>query len=124
MTEYPNGIRFPFRFSAAGGVDMCGGGDKVMSNLKALVLSPVKERLIRKVGTIGYQQVLRSSLGLNSGAIESLVRDAILRFEPRAVGVQVKLRNEDIQGNHHAFIDVSFIFKYTGDPVKATIRID
>lgn len=123
MAEYPNGIRFPFRFAAAGGVDTCGGGTKVMSNLKALVLTTVNERLIRKVGTIGYQQVLRSSLDSNSGAIESLVRDAVVQFEPRAVGVEVSLRSEDIRGDYYVFIDVSFVFKFTGDPVKATIQV-
>lgn len=125
MTTYPSGISFPFRFSNAGGIQKSQGGKKIMTNLKALIRSALRERLVRKsVGTVGYEEVLRSSTHMRSNAIEGLVREAIIRFEPRATDVKVKVYTEDMRDGYHVFADVSFIFSLTRDPIHETFQLD
>ena len=125
MTTYPSGISFPFRFSDAGGVAKDDGADKVISNLKALVLSRVKSRLIRKeVGTIGYDRVLRSAYGTALSPVKMLIADAIARYEPRALGVQIDIQqHEDLEQGMKVVADISFIFRNTGDPVTLSLDL-
>jgi len=125
MTVYPSGISFPFRFSAAGGVARDDDGDKVISNLKALVYSKVKSRLIRKnVGTIGYDRVLRSAYGTTLSPIKTLIADAIATYEPRAVGLTIDIQqHEDLAEGMKVVAEISFIFRNTGDPVTLSLDL-
>lgn len=101
------------------------GADKVISNLKALVLSRVKSRLIRKeVGTIGYDRVLRSAYGTALSPVKMLIADAIARYEPRALGVQIDIQqHEDLEQGMKVVADISFIFRNTGDPVTLSLDL-
>ena len=124
MTVYPSGISFPFRFSPAGGVAKADDGDKVLSNLKALILSSINERLVRKsVGTIGYRRVFKSASVTAANPIKHLIKQAIVKFEPRASGVTVELRQEEERGDVRVIADVSFIFRNTGDPAKLSLEL-
>jgi hypothetical protein len=125
MTVYPSGIKFPFQFVAAGGVGKAEDGDKVMSNLKALILSRVNERLIRKgVGTIGYSRLFRSARGTTLEPIKHLITQAIVKFEPRAAGITINFREDEGTDGFKVIADVSFIFKNTGDPVKMSLELN
>jgi S-adenosylmethionine:diacylglycerol 3-amino-3-carboxypropyl transferase len=120
----PTGLRYPFRVSSKGGLSKTDGVKKVVSNLKALVKSTLNERLIRKqVGTIGYSILFRSDVNMHGKTIEGLVFEAITTFEPRAVAVQVKVRAADRFTDHLGYIDVSFVFKNTGDPASFTVTV-
>jgi len=124
MATYPSGIAFPFRFRASGGVAKVSAGQKISANLMALITSSVKERLIRKeVGTVGFHRVLRSAHN-NTGLVESLVLEAITRFEPRAKDVQVNVFPQEYEeGEMRVYVEISFIFKYSSDPVILRTRI-
>jgi phage baseplate assembly protein W len=125
MTIYPSGIKFPFEFVAAGGVGKADNGDKVMSNLKALILSKINERLIRKnVGTIGYTRVFKSARATTLEPIKHLIRQAIVKFEPRAAGITIDFRLQDDSEGSKVIADVAFIFKNTGEPVKMSLELN
>lgn len=124
MTTYPSGISFPFRFVPAGGVGKDDNGDKVISNLKALVLSSVNERLVRKaVGTTGYTRLFRSAYGTTLDPIKQLIKQAIIKYEPRASGIIVNIRKEEESGDSRVIADVSFIFRNTGDPATLSLEL-
>jgi phage baseplate assembly protein W len=124
MTVYPSGISFPFRFSPAGGVAKDDGGDKVTSNLKALIYSAVRSRLIRKnVGTVGYQRVLRSMGTTASEPVKQLILEAINEFEPRAIGVTVDIQSLEDSTGTKIIADISYIFRNTGDPVSMSLEL-
>jgi len=125
MTIYPSGIKFPFTFVSAGGVGKADNGDKVLANLKALILSKINERLIRKsVGTIGYSRVFKSAHATTLEPVKHLIRQAIVKFEPRAVGVTIDFRSQDDRAGSKVIADVAFIFKNTGEPVKMSLELD
>ncbi len=123
MTE-PRGIRYPFRFSDAGSVRITDGADKIRSNLYALVKTTLKERLIRKnVGTVGYAMVLRNQSIPNSSLILTLIRESIVRHEPRALLLDVRLRFEDAREGQKTFINVDFIFRDTGEAETLVVEV-
>lgn len=122
MTDYPKGIKFPFRVQPAGGIGLVSGADKITSNLHALVLTFVNERLIVKnVGTIGYMAVLRSAN--LAGLIQSLVVEAITKFEKRATGIVVSVVPKEIKGEQHIVADVKYKFTLSGEPVNTSIQL-
>lgn len=124
MTTYPSGISFPFRFAPAGGVAKSDAGTKVSNNLRALIFSAVKERLVRKnVGTIGYQRVMRNAAMTSSGLIKQLIIEAIAKYEPRAIGTTVNLYSYQDSDGMKVVADISFIFRNTGDPVTLSLEL-
>lgn len=124
MTVYPGGIDFPFRFAPAGGVAKSDDGDKVVANLKALVLSKVNERLVRKaVGTIGYARLLRPAHKTTLEPIKHLIKQAIAKYEPRAAAVTVDFREQNDSDGSKAIADVSFIFRNSGDSVTMSLDL-
>jgi len=124
MSQYPSGISFPFRVSSAGGIRTSAGANKVSDNLRALAKTALMERVIRKaIGTVGYQQVLRSGITASSDIIENLVFDAITQFEPRAAGITVELIEKIEAGELQVILQVGYFFKNTGDPVNMEIQV-
>lgn len=124
MTTYPSGISFPFRFAPAGGVAKADNGDKVSDNLGALVLSAVKERLVRKnVGTIGYQRVLRSAATTASFPVKQLILEAMATYEPRAIGTTVDIHSYEVREGMKVIAEISFIFRNTGEPVTLSLEL-
>lgn len=124
LLEKPTGMKYPFRISSKGGIAKTDGSDKVIANLIALAKSSVNERIIRKsVGTIGYKVLFQPGINSDAKLIESLVFEAITRFEPRAAAVQVQVRTADVGATHFGFIDVSFVFRNTGDPATFTVTV-
>ena len=119
---FPSGINFPFRFSPAGGVGLIDAGSKVKANLKALILSATNERVIRKdVGTVGYRSVFRQAV--RSGLLDSLVREAIQKFEPRAAKVTVSSTEKEVRGEMSVFVKVGYIFTLSGQPDTLTVEL-
>lgn len=124
LLEKPTGLRYPFRVSAKGGLSKRDGKDKVACNLIALAKSSVNERLVRKsVGTIGYKVLFQTDINHSAKTIEGLIFEAITTYEPRATGVEVRVRAADEGAEHFGFIDVSYVFKNTGSPETFTIRV-
>ena len=124
LLEKPTGLKYPFRISSKGGLAKTDGSKKVTSNLIALAKSSLNERLIRKkVGTIGYKLLFQPDINSTAPAIENLVFEAIVKHEPRVTAVQVKVRSADVGSAHYGFIDVSYVFKNTGDPATFTVTI-
>lgn len=118
------GIRFPFRFSVSGGVQKADGVDKIVSNLKALVFTALKERVIRKnVGTIGYQRIFRSGDDTSLDLVKNLVREAIATHEPRVLVLSLKVRSVEDREGVKEFIDVLFVFRETGEEGTATVEV-
>lgn len=124
MSE-PSGIRYPFKINAAGSVGKASGEDKVKSNLVALVKSSVNSRVVRKkVGTVGYQLLFRSGITELAPAAENLILEAITEFEPRAVGVSIKIIEQVQDDNTNViFGDISFVYKDTGNPAYLRITL-
>jgi phage baseplate assembly protein W len=122
MADYPEGLSFPFRISPAGGFARVTGGKKINANLTALVKTAIKERLIRKqVGTVGYNAVFRTAS--TSGLIPALIKQAFSAWEPRAVNVSVTIFEKDVQGKHHVFAQVGYLFKLSGEPETVTVQL-
>jgi len=122
MAGYPKGIKFPFRVQPAGGIGLVGEADKVTSNLHALVLTFVNERLIMKnVGTVGYMAVMRNT-GM-VGLIRSLVVEAITTYEKRATRLSVSVVSKEIHGEQHVFADISYVFSLSGEPKNTSIQL-
>jgi phage baseplate assembly protein W len=120
----PAGISFPFRFTDAGGVRREEGVAKVKANMIALAKTTVNERLIRKqVGTIGYSKVLRNVGDPALGAIKDLVREALNRFESRALIVNLKVYRDDVTIDGKVFLDIGFIFRSTGKYELVTTQL-
>lgn len=118
------GIRFPFRFDASGGVQKADGVDKVASNLRALVFTAIKERVIRKnVGTIGYQRIFRSGDDASLQLVRALASEAIAAHEPRALVRKISVRREEDSDGVKELIDVLFIFRETGEEGTATVEV-
>lgn len=122
MADYPKGIKFPFRVQPAGGIGLVSEADKVTSNLHALVLTFVNERLImKKVGTIGYMAVMRNPS--MAGLIRSLVVEAITTYEKRATRLSVSVVPKEVRGEQHVFADVSYVFSLSGEPKDTSIQL-
>jgi hypothetical protein len=122
MIGYPNGIKFPFRVQPAGGIGLVSGADKISSNLSALVLSFVNERLIYKsVGTISYMAILRNANMV--GLVRSLVTEAIIAYEKRATRLSVQVYPKEVDGKRHVLADVSFAFSLSGEPRNISIQL-
>lgn len=121
---YPSGIAFPFSFSNLGGVSIAEGADKVMSNLKALILCDLGGRLIRKgVGTTSHKKVFRNiSIG-QVNFIAAMIKESILKFEPRATNVQVSAEKLEDSAGSKLYVRASFIFKNTGEPATLEIEV-
>jgi hypothetical protein len=121
MADYPSGLRFPMAINPAGGWGIVVGSDKIASNLKALVLSHIKERVIYKnVGTVGYDAVFRA---VPSPLIVALVKEAISKYEPRAVNVSVLVRREELDSGTAVFCDVRYAFKFSEKPSMITVEL-
>lgn len=122
MTEYPKGIKFPFRIQPAGGIGLVSGADKITTNLHALVLTYVNERLVYKdVGSIGYTAILRNRNMY--GLIKNLVMEAVMKHEKRATELLVSIVPKEIQGIQHVFAEVSYVFSLSGEPKNASIQL-
>lgn len=122
---YPSGIKFPFRFAASGGVQKAELGGKVLSNLKALVLSAKGERLIRKhVGSIGYKQVIKNLTLATAPVISALLREVITEFEPNAKILDVEVYKEELQEGTSTRCKISFIFSSTGEVVDDDFSLE
>jgi len=122
MVEYPKGIKFPFRIQPAGGIGLVSEAEKITSNLHALVLTFVNERLIMKnVGTIGYMAVMRNHSMI--GLIRSLIIEAITTHEKRATRLSVRVVTKEIRGEQHVFADVSYVFSLSGEPKNTSIQL-
>lgn len=121
---HPSGIAYPFIFSPAGGVGKAGGSSKVAANLKCLVKTAVNERVIRKkIGTIGYQQVFRSSGFGGLDIIEALVTEALAVNEPRVTVLSVNVYQRDIESGSAVFADIAYIFKGSGEVDTVSTQI-
>jgi len=121
MAENPAGIKFPFRFAASGSVRLAEGAEKVASNLEAIAKTALLERLIRKgVGTVGYRLVLRNADETARRATKGLIREAIVRHEPRALLRSLEVSAVDTDTGRAVFVDGVFIFRQTGE--ESTFR--
>lgn len=119
-----NGIGFPFRFGDAGGVLQAVGIDKISTNLAALVLTAMKERVIRKgVGTVGYQGVFRPGDDVSLDVIREFVREAIAKYEPRARVRSIESHTTEDGEGVKSFIDVAFVFRETGEVGTVSIPL-
>jgi phage baseplate assembly protein W len=121
----PQGIAFPFRFTNSGSVKKSSEVDKVIDNMRALAKTAVNERLIRKlVGTIGYSRVLRNlNNSTTLGAVGDLIKEALVRYEKRALILSVGIISEDTRDGMKHFISVNFIYKATGEQSSLTTQI-
>jgi hypothetical protein len=120
--DYPQGIKFPFRIQPAGGVGLVNSGMKITSNLHALILTFVNERLIYKdVGTIGYMAVLRTNSMV--GLLRHLIEEAITSFEPRAARVRVEVIPREESGTQRVYVKVSYVFTLSGEMVYSELRL-
>lgn len=124
MNVKPTGLRYPFKLGANKGFGKADGKDKVMSNLRSLVKTTLNERLIKKAtGTIGYSLLFRSGIDANATTVENLVFESIVAQEPRAVGVRVKAYASEEDSNSLGIIEISFIFKDTGDAGNLRVAV-
>jgi hypothetical protein len=120
--DYPQGIKFPFRIQPAGGVGLVNSGMKITSNLHALILTFVNERLIYKdVGTVGYMAVLRTNSMV--GLLRHLIEEAITSFEPRAARVRVEVIPREESGTQRVYVKVSYVFTLSGEMVYSELRL-
>jgi hypothetical protein len=124
MSEYPSGIKFPFSVSDSGGITKVSGADKVASNLKALVLCDIRDRLIYKdIGVISYKAILRNMTDPFVVLFKKFVIEAITKYEPRAAGVTVTLfRKEDASG-YYLTTEIKYMFKNSGEFATLSLEL-
>lgn len=114
--QKPSGIKFPFRFSDAGGVQLAEGAEKVGSNLSVLAITQANQRLIRKaVGSIGYSTVLRNTGETGRRAAQSVIREAIVQFEPRAVLRSLTVTEVNTDTGTAVVAEGTYVFRPTGE---------
>lgn len=85
MTEQLRGFAFPFRVTAAGGVALAEGPDKLRQNIVQLLLTDIGERTMRRDYGGGLRAIVHDP---NNDALRALVQHqiarALLRWEPHA----------------------------------------
>lgn len=125
MSDYPQGIRYPFSFSTQGSVRVTNGIDKIQSNFSSIAKTAVNERLVRKnVGTIGYTRVLRNNNSdATRSAIQKLVKDALSKHEPRAFVLDVQVYSEDLNSGRGTFIKIKYLYKATGQDSDLELKV-
>lgn len=116
MAKYPSGISFPFRFNAAGSVAKDEGVEKVKSNLRMLITSPVNSRLVRKdVGTVSFDQVFRNLKEVGFGPVKTMIAESIAEFEPRVRVVSIETTPlEDTTGTTLR-IELKFLYRSSAE---------
>lgn len=123
MSLYPSGIKFPFSVNQSGGISKAEGASKVSSNLKALVLCDIRDRLIYKeIGVISYQALLRNMTESFAVLFKKFVVEAIAKYEPRAVVNSVTLIQKEDSSGTYLTVQVSYVFKNSGE--FATLSLD
>jgi hypothetical protein len=124
MSQYPSGAKFPFSVSQSGGITKAEGSSKVTSDLKALVLCDIRDRLIYKtLGVISYQSVLRNFTDAYAVLFRKFIIEAILRYEPRAAGVTVNLIKGENSSGSYVIAEVAYAFKNTGEFATLSLEL-
>ncbi len=95
----PQGLAHPFRFGGTGGLARASGDDKIKTNLKVIVQTALRERVMRpELGTVSFHQVLRNATSPAQALIRQLVAEAIAKHEPRVQLLSVDVRRVDLPG--------------------------
>lgn len=93
------GLAFPIRFGPLGHLERAEGEDKLLGNLRVIVVTALRERFMSpNFGSIGYSMLFRHLNRTTVRVIEQVTRDAIAQHEPRVSVVQVNVNPEYVEG--------------------------
>jgi hypothetical protein len=100
------------------------GADKVASNLKALVLCDIKDRLIYKtVGVIAYKAILRNMTDSFVVLFRKFVVEAIEKYEPRAIVQSVTFSKKEDTSGYYLITEIGYVFKNSGEFATLSLEL-
>lgn len=110
------GFGFPLRFGPLGHFERAEGTTKIKANMQAIVLTSKGERVQRSgFGTLGLQAVMGNIDQVMCTFLETEIRTAIAKDEPRAQVVGVMCQPDiDSNGHQKLKINVRFRVRATG----------
>ncbi len=101
------GLSFPLRFTARGGLSVSSGLDKIKENIKAIVITTAGERVMRpSVGTLGQTAVFQN---LDEGQLSTLsyhLKNGIEAGDNRVVVLDLNIQQVDQDGR--LLVDIMF----------------
>lgn len=118
------GIDFPFRFGANGHLVRASGMQKLVANMKTLILTRKGELSLEPAkGTTGFTRLFRSSGVAQQHVVSALVREALATFEPRVLVREVSIRVEQRQAGDTMLVDVDFKVRETQQTGSFQLRV-
>lgn len=96
-TEEIKGLSFPLSFSSSGGLSTASRGDKILSNISALIRSRFDDRVMRpNMGADLDEFFFINNLDQNQlMMLESRVREIVATYEPRVILSSVRATQND-----------------------------
>ena len=115
------GISWPFRFGANGHIIRASGQEKLISNVKALILTRLKELPFEpEKGTAGAGLAFRHN---QQQVVETLTRQALVRFEPRLLVRRLRVVEKDIPTGRALFVEVLYKIRDTQQSGVFELRV-
>lgn len=88
-----SGWRFPIQITAGGGLTYIEGDENVVQSVRLLLETIAGERVMRPdLGTRAMEFIFESDADQNLHELETSVREAIVRYEPRVTVDRVEAR--------------------------------
>jgi uncharacterized protein len=110
-----HGISFPLRVDQSGAIATTSGGDGIDSALRMVLMTAPGERVMRpdfgcRIWELMFEPINANTLGLMAES----VREAVARWEPRAVLEDVRVE-PDPGSVGRVFIHVDYVVRTTND---------
>jgi phage baseplate assembly protein W len=118
------GISFPFRFGANGHIVRDDGVEKLVSNLKSLMTIRLRELPMEPdKGSAGFSRLFRNTGGPQQVLLETLIKDAIGKFEPRVLVRRVTITTKRLPTGNAQFVQIWFRVKDTQHEGAFELRV-
>lgn len=109
------GISFPMRVDSSGSIALDGGAADIEKSMRVILSTAPGERPMRPYFGCGIWDLLFEPINANTlGLMEDAVRDAMSRWEPRAVIDEVVVRPDET-GLGAVTINIGYTIRSTND---------
>lgn len=86
MISEIKGLNFPIRFSSSGNLSRANGSDKLLANMKNIILTRLRERVMRpSFGLSLADEILKKHSTISHTMIKREIKEAITLYESRVV---------------------------------------
>lgn len=115
------GISWPFRFGANGHIIRAEGQEKLIGNVKALIATRIRELPFEpEKGTAGTALSFRHD---QARVADTLIRQALQRYEPRIHVRRLRVVEKDIQAGRALFVEVFYKIRGTQQEGVFELRV-